>query len=370
MNDIHRLSGLGPSIKEYTSLHAVFRSGFSLPTACQSLYHWPYLFQRRHWLTSFPSSHTHRCLHSLCSPVTFSKQHRPSYCDLDMWDVQNPDTLWILLVMWQDLMSLMHTLHIPTWPSAQTPVYLIPLTQWPSLTLTPSLLSSHAMMLLCLLYTWHPALWHTSPRRVRLSFLHHSMARPMWSPSNFHSCVMRMMATMCYYLCHFPPPQHIHNTYPVHTHHTKPTVHASSIYSQFYNSRCLVISDYPPRAFPSSNQCIYHHFCTNLYWISTYDHPRVPPFVRSLSVFDYVGKCMEEKTLHTAVVICPDIEELELEDKGGKECWFSIVLHLISLRVLDMCKWGMAQAQTAPIPCENMSLNSLHWLSGGYHVPN
>ncbi|PBK80367.1 hypothetical protein ARMGADRAFT_1040105 [Armillaria gallica] len=74
----------------------------------------------------------------------------------------------------------------------------------------------------------------------------------------------------------------------------------------------------------------------------------LPPFVRRLRfMFKSVGKRTKEKTLRSAVVVCPAIEELEIEEEGGEECWCSIVPHLKSLRVLVMCKPGTAQIKAA-----------------------
>ncbi|SJL17977.1 uncharacterized protein ARMOST_21548 [Armillaria ostoyae] len=50
---------------------------------------------------------------------------RPSYSDLDMQDVPNPDALWICLATRRDLMSLTHILCVPAWPSAQTWAYIV-----------------------------------------------------------------------------------------------------------------------------------------------------------------------------------------------------------------------------------------------------
>ncbi|PBK85931.1 hypothetical protein ARMGADRAFT_1086973 [Armillaria gallica] len=62
--------------------------------------------------------------------------------------------------------------------------------------------------------------------------------------------------------------------------------------------------------------------------------------------FKSVGKCTEEKTLRSAVVVCPAIEELEIEGEGGEECWCSIVSHFKSLQVLVMHIPGTAQVRT------------------------
>ncbi len=68
----------------------------------------------------------------------------------------------------------------------------------------------------------------------------------------------------------------------------------------------------------------------------------LPPSVRRLRfMFKSVGKRTEEKTLRSAVVVCPAIEELEIEG----ECWCSIVLHFKYLRVLVMRTPGTAQVK-------------------------
>ncbi|PBK79690.1 hypothetical protein ARMGADRAFT_1069342 [Armillaria gallica] len=71
------------------------------------------------------------------------------------------------------------------------------------------------------------------------------------------------------------------------------------------------------------------------------------PSVRRLRLtFKSVGKRTEEKTLRSAVVVCPAIEELEIEGEGGEECWCSIVPHFKFLRVLVMRIPGTAQVTT------------------------
>ncbi len=59
-----------------------------------------------------------------------------------------------------------------------------------------------------------------------------------------------------------------------------------------------------------------------------------------------MGKRIEEKTLRSAIVVCPAIEELEIEGEGGEECWCSIVPHFKTLRVLVMRKPGTVQVKT------------------------
>ncbi|SJL18877.1 uncharacterized protein ARMOST_22479 [Armillaria ostoyae] len=74
----------------------------------------------------------------------------------------------------------------------------------------------------------------------------------------------------------------------------------------------------------------------------------LPPSVRCLRfTFNSVGKRTEEKTLHSAIVVCPAIEELEIEGEAGEECWCSIVPHFKYLRVLLMRKPGTAEVKTA-----------------------
>ncbi len=73
----------------------------------------------------------------------------------------------------------------------------------------------------------------------------------------------------------------------------------------------------------------------------------LPPSVHHLRfMFKSVGKHTEEKTLYSAIVICPAIEELEIEGEGGKEFWCSIVAHFKSLHVLVIQKAGTAQIKT------------------------
>ncbi len=74
----------------------------------------------------------------------------------------------------------------------------------------------------------------------------------------------------------------------------------------------------------------------------------LPPSVRRLRFsFKSVGKRTEEKILRSAIVVCPNIEELEIEGDAGEECWCSIVPHFKSLRALVMHIPEMAQVKTA-----------------------
>ncbi|KAK0432946.1 hypothetical protein EV421DRAFT_1451365 [Armillaria borealis] len=70
------------------------------------------------------------------------------------------------------------------------------------------------------------------------------------------------------------------------------------------------------------------------------------PVRRLRFTFKSVGKRTEEKTLHSAVIVCPDIEELEIDGDADKECWYSIVPYFKSLRVLVMRIPGTAQVKT------------------------
>ncbi|KAK0226811.1 hypothetical protein EDD85DRAFT_795132 [Armillaria nabsnona] len=73
----------------------------------------------------------------------------------------------------------------------------------------------------------------------------------------------------------------------------------------------------------------------------------LPPSVRHLCfTFKSVGKHREEKTLRSAIVVCPAIEELEIEGEDDEE-WCSIVPPLQSRQTLVMRKPGTAQVKTA-----------------------
>ncbi|PBK85913.1 hypothetical protein ARMGADRAFT_1035912 [Armillaria gallica] len=74
----------------------------------------------------------------------------------------------------------------------------------------------------------------------------------------------------------------------------------------------------------------------------------LPLSVRRLRVaFKSVGKRTEEKTLRSAVGVCPAIEELEIDGESGEERWCSIVPHFKSPQVLAMRIPGTAQVRTA-----------------------
>ncbi len=74
----------------------------------------------------------------------------------------------------------------------------------------------------------------------------------------------------------------------------------------------------------------------------------LPPSINRLRfTLKSVGKRIEEKTLRSAIVVCPDIEELEVDGEASEECWCSIVLHFKTLHVLIMRKPGTTQVKTA-----------------------
>ncbi|PBK80399.1 hypothetical protein ARMGADRAFT_1092284 [Armillaria gallica] len=113
--------------------------------------------------------------------------------------------------------------------------------------------------------------------------------------------------------------------------------------SQSYHSRKPSASCHPLHALLSSNRRIYYHFYANLCRVSSYDYPRVSTTLCSpppLHV-QVCGQTYRGKNTSGAVVVCPAIEELEIEGK----CWCSIVLHFNYLRVLVMRTPGTAQVK-------------------------
>ncbi|KAK0432068.1 hypothetical protein EV421DRAFT_2040883 [Armillaria borealis] len=71
------------------------------------------------------------------------------------------------------------------------------------------------------------------------------------------------------------------------------------------------------------------------------------PLFRLRFTLKSVGKRTEEKTLCSAVVVCPYLEELEIDGEAGEECWCSIVPRFKCLRILGMRKPWTAQVKTA-----------------------
>ncbi len=66
----------------------------------------------------------------------------------------------------------------------------------------------------------------------------------------------------------------------------------------------------------------------------------LPSSVRRLRFnFEFARECTKEKTLRSAVLVCP-FEELKVEGRSGEECWYSISPHFNSLRALVMRKPG------------------------------
>ncbi|KAK0432948.1 hypothetical protein EV421DRAFT_1451382 [Armillaria borealis] len=155
------------------------------------------------------------------------------------------------------------------------------------------------------------------------------------------SCILSVPTTSSG--LHFPrlrcrrPAYSSANSRYVHAHrrHTAP---------QSYDHPRPDTSCHPPCAASASNYStlIYAGFCPTT---TLKSHP--PSARRLRFTFKSLRKRKEEKTLCSAIVVCPAIEELEVEGEGGEERWCSIVPQFKSLRSLVMRKPWTAQVKIA-----------------------
>ncbi|KAK0226854.1 hypothetical protein EDD85DRAFT_1027347 [Armillaria nabsnona] len=377
MDDIRRPSGLGPTIEEHASVMRAYRVQVPPlpphrppkpipeipPLPVEVLATILSLLPR----TSLPA------LTLLCRDFLSAAQ-AVLYGDLDMRDVRNPDALWIFLVTRRDLTSLTHTLRVPAWPSAQTRAYLIPrvlarMDNLRFLTL-PSfdihILRHHSAFGLRYiefgntrlsgqaegeLLTWLDG--QTNVVSLRFPFLLDDDDDDASPPTPLPATPTRIRLLSApttpsqSFLFPMPPLSPLPPT-PTPTRdtftHTAETLLPNLTTLQ--GPPRLVILLAPSRPLIDASITISKPIYAGFRPTTTLES--LPSSVRRLNlVFKSVGKRTEEKTLRSAVVVCPAIEELEIEGEGGEECWCSIVPHFKSIRVLVMRIPGTAQVRTA-----------------------
>ncbi|KAK0209929.1 hypothetical protein IW262DRAFT_499427 [Armillaria fumosa] len=376
MDDIRRPSGLGPTIDEHASVMRAYR----VPVPPLPPYRPP---KPLHEIPPLPVENLTAILSliprtsvpalALLSHDFLSAAQAVLYGDLDMRDVRNPDTLWIFLVTRRDLTSLTHTLLVPAWPSAQTRAYLIPrvlarMDNLRSLSI-PSfdlhILRHHSAFGLryiefgntrlseqaeAELLTWldgqtnvvslrfpflvdddddddssPPTPLPTTPTRIRLLSAPTTPSQPFLFP-------MPPLSPLP------PTPTPTRDTFT----HTTETLLPNLTTLQ--GTPRLVVLLAPSRPLIDASLTV----STPIYagyrpWTTL---ESLPPSVRHLRLtFKSVGKRTEVKTLRIAIVVCPNIEELEIEGEAGEECWCSIVRQFKSLRVLVMRKPETAQVK-------------------------
>ncbi|KAK0477161.1 hypothetical protein EDD18DRAFT_1337998 [Armillaria luteobubalina] len=383
MDDIRRPSGLGPTIEEHASVMRAYRvqvpplpplpplPPYRPPKPLLEIPPLPVEI-----LTSILSSIPRTSLPALAllSRDFLSAAQAILYGDLDMRDVRNPDTLWIYLVTRRDLTSLTHTLRVPAWPSAQTRAYLIPRVLARMDNLRSLSLPSFDLHIL----RHHSAfgLRHIEFSNTRLSEQAEAELL-MWLDGQTNVVSLRFPLLVDDVDEDASPPTPLPST---------PTrirlLSAPTTPSKPFLFPMPPLSPLPPT--PTPTQDTFSHTTETLLpnltalqgpprliillapsrplidvsiTISTpiYDGFRptttlesLPPSVRHLRfAFKSVGKRTEEKTLRSAVVVCPAIEELEIEGDAGEACWCSIVPYFKSLCVLIMRKPGTAQVKTA-----------------------
>ncbi|KAK0485524.1 hypothetical protein EDD18DRAFT_698746 [Armillaria luteobubalina] len=380
MDDIRRPSGLGPTIEEHASVMRAYRvqvpplpplPPYRPPKPLLEIPPLPVEI-----LTSILSSLPRTSLPALAllSRDFLSAAQAILYGDLDTRDVRNPDTLWIYLVTRRDLTSLTHTLRVPAWPSAQTRAYLIPRVLARMDNLRSLSLPSFDLHIL----RHHSAfgLRHIEFGNTRLS--EQAEAELLtWLDGQTNVVSLRFPSLVDNDDDDASPPTPLPST---------PTrirlLSAPTTPSKSFLFPMPPLSPLPPT--PTPTQDTFNHTIETLLpdltalqgpprliillapsrplidasiIISTpiYDgfRPRttldsLPTSVRHLRfAFKSVGKRTEEKTLRSAIVVCPAIEELEIEGDAGEACWCSIVPHFKSLRVLIMHNPGTAQVKTA-----------------------
>ncbi len=255
-----------------SSVHTAFRSCLTIRP---SRFHRSDLFQSR-CSQSVILYFLHHCLHRCCSLVILSLQLPVLYGDLDMWDVRNPDTLWIFLPTRWDFITLTHSLGVPAWTPASTQSRCTRMHRQPLFFNIPFLLSTHRAPSLRL---WSTP-WSLATRRPRLSSSYGSIARPMSSLSDFHSCLITTTRPCPRHFRPFPPSlraQHAKPTAsishasvitaPAYTKADSGHVHAYSCYCapQPYYCQCPSASYYPPRAVSTSNRRVHKYFYANLH---------------------------------------------------------------------------------------------------------
>ncbi|PBK80363.1 hypothetical protein ARMGADRAFT_1020928 [Armillaria gallica] len=375
MDDIRRPSGLGPTIEEHASVMRAYRvqvpplPPYRPPKPIPEIPPLPVevlvtilsLLPR----TSLPAL-------ALLSRDFLSAAQTVLYGDLDMRDVPNPDTLWIFLVTRRDLTSLTHTLRVPAWPSAQTRAYLIPrvlarMDNLRSLSL-PSfdihILRHHSAFGLRHiefgnthlsgqaegeLLTWLDG--QTNIVSLRFPFLIDDDGDDASPPTPLPATPTRTRLLSApttpsqSFLFPMPPlsplpptPTPTQDTFNLTTDTLLPNLMI------LHGTPRLVILLAPSRPLIDASITISQPIYAGFRPTTTLES--LPPSVRRLNLFfKSVGKRTEEKTLRSAVVVCPNIEKLEIEGEGGEECWCSIVPHFKSLRVLVMRIPGTAQVK-------------------------
>ncbi|KAK0442513.1 uncharacterized protein EV420DRAFT_1077026 [Desarmillaria tabescens] len=376
MDDIRRPSGLGPSIEEHAKVMHAYRVQVPpLPAyrPPKPLYDTPPLpVEVLSAILSFLPRTSVPAL-ALLSRDFLSAAQAVLYGNLDMAGVQNPDALWVFLVTRRDLTSLTHSLHVPAWPSPQARMYLIPrvlarMDNLHSLVL-PSfdlhIVRHHSAFGLrhiefgnthlsgqaeADLLTWldgqtnvislrFPSLLEdgddsppstplpTTPTRTRL------LSAPT-TPSRLSLFPMPPLSPLP------PTPTPTQDTF------THPAATLLPNLTTLHAPPHLIMLLAPSRPLIDVSITISTPIYAGFRPTSTLES--LPPSVRRLRfVFKSVGKRTEEKTLRSAVVVCPNIEELEIEGEGGEVCWGNVVPHFKALRVLVMRKPGIAQVKTA-----------------------
>ncbi len=375
MDDIRRPSGLGPTIEEHASVMRAYRvevpplPPYRPPRPIPEIPPLPVevlvtilsLLPR----TSLPAL-------ALLSRNFLSAAQAVLYGDLDMRDVRNPDALWIFLVTRRDLTSLTHTLCVPAWPSSQTRAYLIPrvlarMDNLHSLSL-PSfdihIVRHHSAFGLrhiefgntrlsgqaeAELLTWLDG--QTNVVSLRFPFLvddeDDDASPPTPLPATPTRARLLSAPTTPSQSFLFPMPP-LSSLPPTPTPTQDTFTHAADTLlpnlTTLQGPPHLVILLTPSRPLIDASITISTPIYAGFRPTTTLES--LPPSVRRLNlVFKSVGKRTEEKTLRSAVVVCPNIEELEIEGEGGEECWCSIVPHFKLLRVLVMRKPGTAQVK-------------------------
>ncbi|KAK0207809.1 hypothetical protein IW262DRAFT_1529398 [Armillaria fumosa] len=357
MDDIRRLSGLGTTIEEHSSVMCAYC--IAVPPLPEEVLTTILSFIPR---MSVPAL-------ALLSRDFLCAARAVLYGDLDMRDIRDPDTLWTYLVTRRDLTSLTHTLRVPAWPSAQTRAYLMPrvlacMDSLHSLSL-PSfdlhILRHHSAFGLhhiefgnthlseraeAELLTWLDG--QTNVVSLRFPFLVDDDDDDTSPPTPLPTTPMRirlLSALSQPFLFLMPPLLPLPPT-PTPTQHT--FTHAAETLlpnlATLQGPPRLILLLAPSGSLVDASITISTPIGAGFRPEMTLES--LPPSVRHLRlIFKSVGKCTEVNTLRIAIIVCPAIEELEIEGEAGERCWCSIVRRLKSLCVLIMHEPGTAQVK-------------------------
>ncbi|KAK0201320.1 hypothetical protein DFS33DRAFT_1490555 [Desarmillaria ectypa] len=335
MDDIRRPSGLGPSIEEQARLVPPLPTYYPPKPARH-----PPIFPVKILkiiLSSLPRSSVPTL--ALVSRYFLSCVQGLLYGELDMRNVRNLDKLWLFLVTRRDLTCLTHTLRVPAWPSSQTRTYLIPrvLARMDNLcSLTLPCFDFHVIR--------HHSAFGLSHIEFGNSYLSSQDKADLITWLNGQTNIVSLIFPNLVGHDDDYPPKRTHNqlvsastipstlslfpmpplsplpetptpTRDAFTHTTSATLLPNLV--TLHGPPHLILLFAPSRPLIDVSVTISKPIYAGFRPTTTLES--LPPSVSRLKLFfKSVGKRTEEKTLKSAVVICPNIEQLDIEAKPAK----------------------------------------------------